>query len=168
MSIVVYPKLSIKTRNQNCLTSSVQSRSAAHVDLWRHGTGQASHAGSFVEVRVGSCCSYCGILAHEVTLRALFCILGSCFRTLTCVGTVCLLQFNRRRDESGHRLIRLVLDRGMLGGQRVINAFCSSHLYLCKVYFCFSKLWTQQHTYSSHVVNFLPQTTFCSLNTNCK
>lgn len=47
-----------------------------------------SHAGSFIEVRVGSCCSYCGKLAHEVTLRALLCILGSWSHTLTSVGTV--------------------------------------------------------------------------------
>lgn len=63
-------------------------RSEVHVDLLRHRTGQASHAGSFIEVRVGSCCSYCGNLAHEVTLRALLCILGSWFHTLTTVGTV--------------------------------------------------------------------------------
>lgn len=46
--------------------------------------GHASHAASFVEVRVGSCCSYCGNLAHEVTLRALLRILG---RQLDLVNT---------------------------------------------------------------------------------
>lgn len=34
------------------------------------GRGHASHAASFVEVRVGSCWLYCGKLAQEVTLRA--------------------------------------------------------------------------------------------------
>lgn len=61
--INVYPKLSMKTRNQNRLTSRLEGflpRSEVHVDLCRQWTGHMSHAGSFIEVRVGSCCSYCG------------------------------------------------------------------------------------------------------------
>lgn len=61
--ISVYPVLSMKTRNQNRLTSRLEwvlPRSEVHVDLCRQWTGHMSHAGSFVEVRVGSCCSYCG------------------------------------------------------------------------------------------------------------
>lgn len=49
----------------------VLARLRVHADLWRHGRGHGSHAGSFVEVRVGSCWLYCGQLAQEVTLRAL-------------------------------------------------------------------------------------------------
>lgn len=52
------------------------------------GQGTKSHAGSFVEVRVGSCCSYCAKMAHEVTLRALLAIFGGWSETRSRVGTV--------------------------------------------------------------------------------
>lgn len=80
-----------------------------------------SHAGSFIEVRVGSCRSYCGNLAHEVTHRALLCILGSCFHTLTTVGTLSPGCIKARVDSAASG--EILPSRGGLS---------LPHLYLCK------------------------------------
>lgn len=55
------------------------------------GQGTVSRAGSFVEVRVGSCCSYCAKVAHKVTLRPQQTVLGGWTR----VGTVDVDDYRR-------------------------------------------------------------------------
>lgn len=67
------------------------------------GQGTLSHAGSFVEVRVGSCCSYGAKLAHEVALRSLLTILGGWTR----VGTVDVHDY---KDTEVTLLIQMFLD----------------------------------------------------------
>lgn len=67
------------------------------------GQGTLSHAGSFVEVRVGSCCSYGAKLAHEVTVRPLLTILGGWTR----VGTV---EVELYKVKEGTLLIQMFLD----------------------------------------------------------
>lgn len=93
----------MKRRNQNRPTSLAclgLPGSEVHVDLRGRWTGHKSHAGSFVEVRVGSCCSYCAKMAHEVTLRALLAIFGGWSETQSRVGTVDLDGYKIR--ESAH------------------------------------------------------------------